>query len=105
MADVYDAATSKRCYSEAKLPVQVLHEMRTRCGGFFDPVVEEAFCRTVPPFPVGQTVELADGIAAVVQNLAERASRLQSGYVYHYAFAMLIGVAGIVTLYLVVAGG
>ena len=46
-----------------------------------------------------------DGIAAAVQNLAERASRLQSGYVYHYAFAMLIGVAGIVTLYLVMAGG
>ena len=36
---------------------------------------------------------------------AERASRLQSGYVYHYAFAMLIGVAGIVTLYLIMAGG
>ena len=46
-----------------------------------------------------------DGLAAVVRNLAERASRLQSGFVYHYAFAMLIGVAGIVTLYLVMAGG
>jgi NADH-quinone oxidoreductase subunit L len=33
-----------------------------------------------------------DGIAATTQSLARQASRLQSGYVYHYAFAMLIGV-------------
>ena len=66
IADVYDAATSKRCYSEAKLPVQVLHEMRTRCRGFFDPVVEAAFYRTVPPFPIGQVVTLSDGVEAAV---------------------------------------
>jgi NADH-quinone oxidoreductase subunit L len=41
-----------------------------------------------------------DGIASVTRSLAARASRLQTGYVYHYAFAMLIGVAGLVTLYL-----
>ncbi len=46
-----------------------------------------------------------DGVAAVATNLAERASRLQSGYVYHYAYAMLIGVAGLVTLYLYTAAG
>ena len=45
-----------------------------------------------------------DGIAAVIRTLAGRASRLQSGYVYHYAFAMLIGVAGLVTLYLYTHG-
>ena len=66
VADVYDAATSKRCYSEAKLPVHVLHEMRTRCQGFFDPVVEAAFYRTVPAFPIGQIVTLSDGVEAVV---------------------------------------
>ncbi|MBW7837771.1 MAG: NADH-quinone oxidoreductase subunit L [Sphingomonadales bacterium] len=38
-----------------------------------------------------------DGVSAAVANLAARARRLQSGYVYHYAFAMLIGVAAIVT--------
>jgi NADH-quinone oxidoreductase subunit L len=41
-----------------------------------------------------------DGVAAVARNLAARASRLQTGFVYHYAFAMLIGVAGLVSLYL-----
>jgi len=66
LADVYDAATSKRCYSEAKPPVRVLHEMRSFCRGFFDPVIEEAFYRTVPPFPIGQVVQLSDGCEAVV---------------------------------------
>ena len=46
-----------------------------------------------------------DGITAVTRNLAARVSRLQSGFVYHYAFAMLIGVAGLVTLYLFSLGG
>ncbi|MEE2970930.1 MAG: NADH-quinone oxidoreductase subunit L [Pseudomonadota bacterium] len=41
-----------------------------------------------------------DGISAAVRVLARRASALQTGYVYHYAFAMLIGVAGLVTWYL-----
>ena len=41
-----------------------------------------------------------DGIAAATLGVAKRASRLQSGYVYHYAFAMLIGVVALVTWYL-----
>jgi NADH-quinone oxidoreductase subunit L len=46
-----------------------------------------------------------NGVAAVTRDLARRASRLQSGYVYHYAFAMLLGVVGLVTWYIVTAGG
>jgi NADH-quinone oxidoreductase subunit L len=41
-----------------------------------------------------------DGIAAATRELAREASRLQTGYVYHYAFAMLIGVVALVTWYL-----
>ncbi|HTT78046.1 MAG TPA: NADH-quinone oxidoreductase subunit L [Stellaceae bacterium] len=41
-----------------------------------------------------------DGIAATTVELAREASRAQTGYVYHYAFAMLIGVVGFVTWYL-----
>ncbi|MCZ6744955.1 MAG: NADH-quinone oxidoreductase subunit L [Alphaproteobacteria bacterium] len=41
-----------------------------------------------------------DGLAAATRELARLAGRLQSGYVYHYAFAMLIGVAGLVSWYL-----
>ena len=42
-----------------------------------------------------------DGVAAAALVLARRASRLQTGYLYHYAFAMLIGVAGLTTWYIV----
>ena len=41
-----------------------------------------------------------DGIAAATLNLARRAARLQSGYLYHYAFAMLSGVVILITWYL-----
>jgi NADH-quinone oxidoreductase subunit L len=46
-----------------------------------------------------------DGIASVTRQLARRASWLQSGYVYHYAFAMLIGVVILVTWYMLRSGG
>ncbi len=41
-----------------------------------------------------------DGIAATTLNIARRAAALQSGYLYHYAFAMLIGVVVLITYYL-----
>lgn len=38
-----------------------------------------------------------DGIAARVVDVTDRVVKLQTGYLYHYAFAMLIGVAALVT--------
>jgi NADH-quinone oxidoreductase subunit L len=38
-----------------------------------------------------------DGVAAGVADLTQRVVRLQSGYLYHYAFAMLIGIAALIT--------
>jgi HD-GYP domain-containing protein (c-di-GMP phosphodiesterase class II) len=72
VVDVYDAATTNRCYQQAKLPIRVLHEMRTICKGFFDPVVERAFYEIIPPFPIGQVVSLADGTEAVVVDFNPR---------------------------------
>ncbi|MBM3486812.1 MAG: NADH-quinone oxidoreductase subunit L [Alphaproteobacteria bacterium] len=46
-----------------------------------------------------------DGIAAATRSFARRASRLQTGYVYHYAFAMLIGVVILVTWNLYTTAG
>ena len=40
-----------------------------------------------------------DGVAATTVRAAKKASALQSGYLYHYAFAMLIGVVVLVTFY------
>jgi len=45
-----------------------------------------------------------DGLSAMVLRVARRASALQSGYLYHYAFAMLIGVAVLVTLFYTSSG-
>jgi NADH-quinone oxidoreductase subunit L len=46
-----------------------------------------------------------NGFAAASVEIARRAMRLQTGYLYHYAFAMLIGVALLVTWYLFVTQG
>ena len=50
-----------------------LHEMRTSCQGFFDPVVEEAFFRIIPPFPLGhRVVTLSNKLEAVVVDFNPR---------------------------------
>ncbi|HZL59927.1 MAG TPA: NADH-quinone oxidoreductase subunit L [Stellaceae bacterium] len=41
-----------------------------------------------------------DGVASVTRGLSVLASRMQTGYLYHYAFAMLIGVVALVSWYL-----
>ena len=46
-----------------------------------------------------------DGIAARVQDVSSWAVRLQTGYLYHYAFAMLIGVAALITWSMFSVGG
>ena len=38
-----------------------------------------------------------DGVSAVSYEVGKRTGRLQTGYVYHYAFVMLLGVAAILT--------
>jgi NADH-quinone oxidoreductase subunit L len=38
-----------------------------------------------------------DGVSARVVDVTRGVVRLQTGYVYHYAFAMLIGVAALVS--------
>ena len=38
-----------------------------------------------------------DGVSAVSYALGKRTGKLQTGYVYHYAFVMLLGVAGLLT--------
>ena len=45
-----------------------------------------------------------DGISARVLDVTRGAVRLQSGYVYHYAFAMLIGVVVLATWFLLAGG-
>jgi NADH-quinone oxidoreductase subunit L len=46
-----------------------------------------------------------DGVAARVIDITNRVVKLQSGYIYHYAFAMLIGVALLITYFIFAFGG
>ena len=46
-----------------------------------------------------------DGITALVLRISQTASRLQSGYVYHYAFAMMIGIVVLLSWYFSGFGG
>jgi NADH-quinone oxidoreductase subunit L len=43
-----------------------------------------------------------DGIAKVVKNLSDRASSVQSGYLYHYATVILIGVILIISFLIII---
>lgn len=76
---------------------------------FFDELYDRLFVR--PSFVLGRGLWKSgdgavidgvgpDGIAAATRDLAGRASRLQSGFVYHYAFAMLIGLVLLATWFL-----
>jgi NADH-quinone oxidoreductase subunit L len=46
-----------------------------------------------------------DGVSARVIDVTRGVVRLQTGYVYHYAFAMLIGVAALFTWFMFSSGG
>jgi len=81
---------------------------------YFDELFHRLFVR--PAFYIGKGLWKSgdgalidgvgpDGVAAATLNLARRASKLQSGYLYHYAFAMLIGVVALVTWYMVGGAG
>ena len=41
-----------------------------------------------------------DGVSARVLDVTRNVVRLQTGYLYHYAFAMLIGVAAFITWFM-----
>ncbi len=79
---------------------------------YFDELYDAIFVR--PAFALGRLLWKGgdgriidglgpDGVAARVVDGARLAVRLQTGYIYHYAFAMLIGVAAVITWF--VAGG
>jgi NADH-quinone oxidoreductase subunit L len=76
---------------------------------YFDELYDWAFVR--PAFLLGDGLWKSgdgavidglgpDGVAAMTRDLARQASRLQTGYLYHYAFAMMIGLVALVTWYL-----
>ncbi|MCW8915461.1 MAG: NADH-quinone oxidoreductase subunit L [Magnetovibrio sp.] len=80
---------------------------------YFDELYDAVFVK--PAFRIGKGLwKVGDeaiidglgpnGVAHQTQETAEKASSLQSGYLYHYAFAMLIGLVLMVAWYLYIVG-
>ncbi|SFV32478.1 NADH-quinone oxidoreductase subunit L [Devosia crocina] len=80
---------------------------------YFDELYNTIFVR--PALWIGRAVwhgfddwlvdgKIAEGLGRRVQNVTSWVVKLQSGYLYHYAFAMLIGIAALLT-WAIAAGG
>jgi NADH-quinone oxidoreductase subunit L len=115
VAALLGIAIAYLCYSlEPGIPVRLATRFRALYlfllnKWYFDELYDRLFVRTA--FTLGDGLWKGgdgmiidgfgpDGISAATRELAREASRLQTGYVYHYAFAMLIGVVALVTWYL-----
>jgi NADH-quinone oxidoreductase subunit L len=81
---------------------------------YFDELYDIIFVK--PAMWIGRTLWLRgdgwlidgfgpDGVSARVIDVTRNVVRLQTGYLYHYAFAMLIGVAAFITWFMFASGG
>ena len=67
VCDVYDAITSTRPYKQGWDPAESIRKM-AEWKGHFDPVVFQAFVKTVGIYPVGSLVRLESGRIGVVME-------------------------------------
>jgi NADH-quinone oxidoreductase subunit L len=115
IAGVLGIATAYLCYSiDPAIPTRLAAQYRAIYQfllnkWYFDELYDRLFVKSA--FSLGEGLWKTgdgtiidgfgpDGIATATRELAREASRLQTGYVYHYAFAMLIGVVALITWYL-----
>jgi len=66
VCDVYDAITSNRPYKEGWDPAESMRKMGQWAEGHFDPVVFQAFAKSLGIYPVGSLVRLTSGALGVV---------------------------------------
>jgi putative nucleotidyltransferase with HDIG domain len=66
ICDVYDAITSNRPYKRGWCPAESLGKMSEWCNGHFDPVIFQAFIKSIGIYPVGTLVKLQSGRLGVV---------------------------------------
>ena len=66
VCDVYDAITSNRPYKTGWDPAESLRKMAAWSSGHFDPMVFQAFVKSMGIYPVGSLVRLTSGRIGVV---------------------------------------
>jgi putative nucleotidyltransferase with HDIG domain len=71
VCDVYDAITSNRPYKAGWDPAEALRKMAEWSKGHFDPVVFQAFVKSMGIYPIGSLVQLSSGRIGVVTEQAQ----------------------------------
>ncbi len=72
VCDVYDAITSTRPYKAGWEPSESIRKMAEWSGPHFDPVVFQAFVKSIGIYPVGTLVKLESGRLGVVIEQCEK---------------------------------
>jgi len=72
VCDVYDAITSNRPYKAGWDPAESLRRMADWANGHFDPLVFQAFVKSVGIYPIGSLVKLNSGRLGIVIEQAEK---------------------------------
>jgi len=72
VCDVYDAITSNRPYKNGWDPAESLRKMAEWTQGHFDPMIFQAFVKSVGIYPIGSLVKLKSGRLGIVIDQAEK---------------------------------
>jgi len=72
VCDVYDAITSNRPYKAGWDPAESLRKMAEWANGHFDPMVFQAFVKSLGIYPIGSLVKLNSGRLGLVIDQTEK---------------------------------